>query len=147
MSRFFFLCVWISPNWKVGWGITLMDELLCRVWLVESAKSAKSGDCWWSWEFEEAAIPFLSFFFFFGVLLFTCYELWCVVFHVVWWRCFRVVRRMMVHLIGVEDKSLMIKEGKHFDSSFCDSDSCESWWWCANFWEECLRLEIGCFVN
>jgi hypothetical protein len=32
----------------------------------------------------------------------------------------------MVHLVGVEHKRLLMKEGKHFDSSFCDSDSCES---------------------
>jgi hypothetical protein len=74
---FGFFTIWIWPNWNVGWEVAPMNEMFCIVWL---AKSAKSGDGWWSWEFEEDVISYLLFFYLCGVL-FANYELWCVVLH------------------------------------------------------------------
>jgi len=81
---FRFSAMWMWLNWKVGWKVTLMERMLRRMWL---AKNAKTGDDWWSWKFEEAAIlpllfPCLLFVCFCGVLLFAGYELRCVALHV-----------------------------------------------------------------
>lgn len=127
---FTFSLVWIWPDWKVGWEITLMDEMLHIKWL---AKSAKSGDNWWSWKFEEIVIIHLLFLYCFVVwrlwILVCCsscfndaqikFWWWNMVFLVVWWRCINVVAREMGRSIGGKDKWEATNEAKcHYTNDF-----------------------------
>lgn len=71
---FGFFTIWIWPNWKVEWKVTLMNEMFCIMWLAKNCQK-------WRWlvivKIWKRCNSLFTFFLF--LWCFVVYKLWTLV--------------------------------------------------------------------